>query len=372
MARTSLFIELLQVALGQRERLSQAPPSYEWEALLEDSIVQTVTGVLLNGIERLPTEQRPETDLLLEWIGEVQIIEALNEHHGKVLQKTYSCLEKGRLKVAFMKGLVCGARYPNPKRRQCGDIDFVVAEKDFSRTLDLLEGIGEVDRSLVHEHHGMAFVDNVTLEPHYKVHNYQNPKVDKAMKELFEEVFPERLVYVKINGGRIPVFPVAFEGVMLTGHMVNHVYAEGLGLRQVIDFYYWLTSFDLSSYSEELWRGLRMMRMERAFRVFVRICKEYLGMPSEVIGLEYTEREKRFAKKMMKDIMTVGNFGRGERNVGDNRWLKPLRSYLWVLHRCWKLGYLCPAEAKWWPVSKFLRYGRKHMNLYNCHNFIHK
>ena len=56
--------------------------------------------------------------------------------------------------------------------------------------LDLkLQWIGDVQitESTNKEHHGMAYVDDVILEPHYKVHNFQNPKVDKAMREMFAE-----------------------------------------------------------------------------------------------------------------------------------------------------------------------------------------
>lgn len=366
-----LFIELLQVALGTRDHLSRVPNVHEWEVLLVKAEEQTVAGILFIGVERLQRctlngegcTANLSLDLKLEWIGEAQMIEATYTEHRRVIAKTRDCLEGGGVKVAFMKGLVCASRYPLPERRECGDIDFVVKEEDLERTLDLLDGIGEVDRELVHEHHGMAFVDDVTLEPHYKVHNFQNPKVDRAMKELFAEVFPENLVTIDLCGEKVPAFPAAFEGIMLTGHMVNHVYAEGLGLRQVVDFYYWLMENGerLKDWGE-VWHGLRMMRMERAFRVFARICEEYLGLSCAILNLEYTEKEKMFAKKLLGDILRVGNFGRAEREFGDRQWLVPIRSYLWVLKRCWTLGWLCPAEARWWPVSKFGRFWwKKHL-----------
>lgn len=354
-----VLLDLLQIALGSKKTLCRNLSDTEWQELFKACKIQTIVGVALEGIERLSLEGiKPPADVLMNWIGVAQVIEAQNLHHRKVLALTLKCLEKGGVSVAFMKGLVCGARYHRPERRQCGDIDFVVREDDFARTLSLLEEIGEVDHDLVHEHHGMACVDRVLLEPHYKVHNFQNPKVDRAMKDLFAEVFPERLTAVNIGEVEVPVFPPAFEGVLLVGHMVNHVYAEGLGLRQVVDFYYWLISNYLNepAFANELWRGLRMMRMERAFRVFVLICEEYLGLSHDIVKLEYTDQEKGFSQRMIDDIMAVGNFGCGKRDLGDNSFLHSLRSYLWVVKRCVTLGWLCPAEAKWWPISKFRRY----------------
>lgn len=352
----NLILELLQVAIGTRDALSRGPSAAEWGSLLNESQLQAVSGLCVDGIERLPDNQRPPFDILMQWIGLCQIIETQNALHESVLVKAWGCLRNGGVDVAFMKGLVCGSRYSNPKRRACGDIDFVVAENDFAKTLDQLETVGTVDRELIHEHHGMAFVDDVQLEPHYKVHNYQNPSVDKAMQTLFAEVFPQKLVEIEIGGEKIPVFPPAFECALLVGHMVNHVYAEGLGMRQVVDLMMFIQKEHEIVKSEECQRYLSRMKMERAFRVFSCVCEDYLGMSHELLNLHYRDKEKRFAGKIMADILEVGNFGRGADYLGNKDALRPLRSYLWVVGRCMKLGYLCPAEARWWPVSKFRRF----------------
>ena len=258
-----------------------------------------------------------------------------------------------------MKGQITALRYPHTLHRQPGDIDFVVGKKDFQKTLDTLDTIGKVDRKLVHEHHGMAWVNGVTIEPHYKVHNYQRPSTDKAMQEMFSEVFPDQLIKADLDGYKVNVFPPTFESVFLISHMVNHVYEEGLGLRQVIDYAMFLNKcadrIDWLQHDEYLYR----MRMQRAFRIFTCICVEYLGLPlpSQVQPFSYKDRE--MAKNLMEDIMNVGNFGRGQYIFHHNGWQDALRNYIWVLGRCLHLGFVCPSEAKWWVVSKFTRFFRK-------------
>ena len=138
--------------------------------------------------------------------------------------------------------------------------------------------------------------------------------------------------------------------------MVNHVYAEGLGLRQVIDFMMFLDKKYVGLDKDECLTNLKQLQMERAFRIFARICERYLGLSKKLLNLSYTSKESAFADKLMEDILRVGNFGRGEKYLGKTKALWPLRSYLWVTMRCIKLHYLCPAEAKWWPISKFFRY----------------
>ena len=70
-----LFFELLQVALGNRDELSRVPTRKEWINLYQQSEKQSILGIMLEGLERLPEEQRPSQDILLQWIGCVQIIE---------------------------------------------------------------------------------------------------------------------------------------------------------------------------------------------------------------------------------------------------------------------------------------------------------
>ena len=138
--------------------------------------------------------------------------------------------------------------------------------------------------------------------------------------------------------------------------MVNHIYAEGLGLRQVLDFMMFIKEKYNSLDKVLCLKYLERMEMIRAFHVFTRICEKYLGMPTNISQLSYTEKELKAADKMMENIMEVGNFGRGKRNVGKNFFLRPIKSYLWVLRRCWTLREVCPAEARWWPVAKFRRF----------------
>ena len=57
-----LFFELLQIALGNRERFSRIPSEKEWEEIYEEADRQAVIGILPHGIGRLPAEQRPSQD----------------------------------------------------------------------------------------------------------------------------------------------------------------------------------------------------------------------------------------------------------------------------------------------------------------------
>lgn len=99
-----MFFELLQVALGNRERLSKVPSEKEWEGIYDDSGWQAVTGILLHGIDRLPVDQRPSQVFLLQWLGEGQIIEQQNRVMDERCSQVLKMLDEQGLKGTILKG----------------------------------------------------------------------------------------------------------------------------------------------------------------------------------------------------------------------------------------------------------------------------
>jgi len=364
----SLLLVLIRAALWGEKPDIRLFDDADWKAIFRLAKIETVEALAIDGMSLLPAEMIPlSLDDKLELFGRMQRIECNNSRHRHVIVKLLDTLREKGIQMVFMKGQTTAMRYPNPLHRHPGDIDFVVSADDFPRTLDVLETIGKVDRTLVHEHHGMAWVDGVTVEPHYKVHNYQRPSTDKAMQDMFAAIFPQRLIHADMDGCQVPVFPPTFESVFLVSHMVNHVYEEGLGLRQVIDYAMFLSKcadrVDWMQHQEWLHR----MRMERAWRIFACICVEYLGLslPSQMEPFSYNER--MWAARMMDDILRVGNFGRGEYVFQHHGMVDAFHNYCWVAKRCWRLCFVCPSEARWWVVSKIRRFFRSlHKMQKNC------
>lgn len=350
------LLSLLRAALWEKKPDASDFKNVSWKDIIHLADIETVRGLLLDGISLLPRELMPDEDTVMDLAGRQNKIIQHNQVHRETIVQIDKALKANGITAVFMKGQITALRYPHTLHRQPGDIDFVVGKKDFQKTLDTLDNIGKVDRKLIHEHHGMAWVNGVTIEPHYKVHNYQRPSTDKAMQEMFSEVFPDKLIKADIDGYKVNAFPPTFESVFLISHIVNHVYEEGLGLRQVIDYAMFLNKcadrIDWLQHDEYLYR----MRMQRAFRIFACICVEYLGLylPSQVEPFSYQERQ--WAKRMIEDIMTVGNFGRGQYVFHHNGWQDAIRNYRWVFGRCCTLYFVCPSEARWWVVSKFTRF----------------
>lgn len=325
----------------------------DWPAIVKLAQVETVASLIADGIAMLPREVGPSLKEKVPLIASVQTNEAANLKHREFIGRLGSALEEAGVKVAFMKGQVVSVRYPQPLHRQHGDIDFVVGPNDMRACLKVIERLGgKVDWGHIDEKHGHAFIGDILLEPHHKIHNYQRPSTDKRVQGLFAQVFPSQLIEVDLGVAKAKALPPEFESLFLMSHMIHHVYGEGLGLRQVVDYAMFINkqwgSIDVDKHSE--W--LRHARMMRAWRIMVCICVEFLGTPKPEDIEPFTTKERRWAEKLFDDIMQVGNFGRGSYVFNYDSTLDVLRNYAWVLKRCLRLRFVCPSEARWWPFAK--------------------
>ena len=161
----NLFYELLQVALGTREKLSRVPSSREWEALYDEAERQAIVGVLLGGLERLPEEQLPPLEVKLQWIGMVQMMEAEYRQHVERSKELASRFRAVGFQSCVLKGVAMARYYPEPSRRQCGDIDLWT----FGRRKDVMKWLRsqyEIGHNVWHNV-GVEVFEDVPVEIHF-------------------------------------------------------------------------------------------------------------------------------------------------------------------------------------------------------------
>jgi len=168
-----LEFELIQVSVGTRDDLSLVPTDSEWDKLIDFADRHALLGVMLIGIEKLPQEQKPKFAMLLEWIGEALIIEEQNKVLEKNSEKVAKWLENDGLKCVVLKGCGLSQFYPNPHRRQSGDIDIWITpmngeclSKRRNRVVKYLRNRG-VDGMEVYHNMPMELKDGTEVEVHF-------------------------------------------------------------------------------------------------------------------------------------------------------------------------------------------------------------
>ncbi|WP_170857818.1 nucleotidyltransferase family protein [Xylanibacter ruminicola] len=324
-----LFFELLQVALGNRERLSHVPTPEDWMGVYDESEWQAVTGILLHGIDRLPVEQRPPQDILLQWIGVGQMIEQRNHLMDKRCIELLTKLKDAGLTPTILKGQGIAQLYGKELRalRQSGDID-VYVDCGLKKALAFAKSQGQEKVEWDYKHLHLKIWDDTEVEMHYHVevllNLWKNRKLQKWFREHENELFAHANdnlnanlnanLNLKANTDRTNdangfVTPtVEFNVFYILLHIYRHFLYEGVGFRQVIDYYFVLKNLNdnLNVNESYAYKAVREFGMTRFAKGLMWVMHEALGMQRDWMLWEPDEKEGRY---ILKQVMRGGNFG---------------------------------------------------------------
>lgn len=265
---------------------------------------QSLTGICL-------PEECPENlskGLLLQWIGQVQLIEQRNLLLNKRVEQLFGMLEKDGFQCCLLKGQGNAMMYLNPLRRCSGDIDVWLNTDEDTACQYVKKLYPDAEVSYKHIHFPIfedAPVDvHVTPLKFYSGH-YLN-RLERWIEGKKKEQFEQRISLSDSNRD-VSVPTRQFNAVYQLGHMLIHLFDEGLGLRQVVDYYNVLKGLDISEKErEELVSTVKALGMCRFARAIMWVESSVLGLPVERC---FVEPDARRGKQLLEDILEGGNFG---------------------------------------------------------------
>lgn len=343
-----LFFELLQIALGNRERLSKTPSAEEWTEIYAESERQAVTGLLIHGIDRLPAEQRPSKVLLLQWIGVGQMIEQRNHLLNDRCKELLSNLTSAGLHPTILKGQGIAQCYPEAlqKLRQPGDIDVYVSEGR-RKAIGYARSIGQKDIEWDYKHLHLKLWDDTEVEMHYHVevllNLWKNRKLQKWFREHQDAIQGSRF---KVQGGDIETPTAEFNVFYILLHIYRHFLYEGVGLRQIVDYYMVLRMVNVSRLMiHDYVNAVREFGMEKFAMGLMWLMHETLGMPREWMLWEPDEKEGKY---ILKQVITGGNFGHHDKRLKHSG--GKLGAVKAILTHNMHLVTYYPSDVIWAPV----------------------
>lgn len=322
----SLFFELLQVSIGNRECLSCSPSANEWMSLYTIAKAQTMIGIAFNGLRRLPQEQTKALPkpLKMQWLGLVVQIQKRNEIINVRCVELQQRLAEDGIRSCILKGQGVATLYGKELSllRQPGDIDIYV-DCNCKDVLDYLHRKGIAYGHWDYLHVDSKFYDDVEVEMHYRpsvmrniISNYRYQKYIGSNKELFFN----GCVKVGCSDNKL-IVPVSWMNVFyLLHHTYRHLLTEGVGLRQVMDCYYALVTANLSdNESKKLKDAVDKFCMRRFAKGLVWVIEKVFLADNvdEFRKQSPWKAEAKEGKFILNEIMLSGNFGHS-----DNRYSK--------------------------------------------------
>lgn len=345
-----MFFELIQVALGSRDKLSRVPSAAQWEELYEEADRQAITGVLLHGIERLPKEHWPPLELKLQWIGDGEMIKAQNAHLDKQTAEVWKQLKKAGLEAAVLKGQGVATLYDSLQLtvdsfqlgalRQSGDIDIWVLG-GYQKVCDYVQRTAPTDDVAYHRFHYPIFEDT-EVELHFRPTLMRNLFDDRKLAKWYKSFGAESFVYLEEKGIAVP--SAEFNRIFLLTHIYRHFLFEGVGLRQVMDLYFVLRNCHTDGTDDtDIRKTLRSFRMLRFAEAVMWVLHTQFGLEEKYLICGMNEKEGRF---LLDEIMQTGNFGYDDQRYQYKRFFK-LRHH--IAHGSHLLLHY-PSEVLWTPI----------------------
>lgn len=229
--------------------------AFDWDACYQFAKRQTLVGVLFDGIQRLPKELASTRPLLLRWLSDSESIRRRNMRMDRASAYVYNKVCAAGFRCCILKGQGNALLYPHPSSRTPGDVDvWVMANREELRhiALSLTEGDGSsLQESL--NHIGLT-VHGVSVELHSTPALLNSPlhnsRLQKWLKRNADLQCSNRIALPN-NAGEVAVPTLSFNIIYQLCHLFHHCFYEGVGLRQIVDYYFVLMNTDFSGNTDE-------------------------------------------------------------------------------------------------------------------------
>ena len=311
------FLALVRVGLWENEAQLMPYGDVGYSVVYQLAEEQSVIGLVLAGIERLKNANynlNIDQELLLQWIGEVQIIEQQNKAMNEFVEKLVEKLRKEDVYAVLVKGQGIAQCYEKPLWRASGDVDLLLSEDNYQRAKKILIPLAD---DVEHEyksfkHIGMTLNGEYVVELHGTLHSRLSNRIDRGVDEAQNDVFCGGNVRSWQNGPTQVFLPRADEDVIFVfTHILHHFYIEGIGLRQICDWCRLLWTYRSKLDLQLLESRIRKMGLQTEWKAFAAFAVEYLGMPIEAMPLfNESENQHRKTEHILKFVLESGNFGR--------------------------------------------------------------
>ena len=239
-----IFFDFLRFCIGSAKEIPDSLKVADWKELYAIAKKQCLVGVLFDGIKKLPAEHvGMKKEILLQWMAESQMLEKANVRLNDAAILVSEWFRKKGFRTCILKGQGNALMYPNPYSRTPGDIDIWVEGGD-ERVISFVRSISPHEKACYH-HIEFPSYKGVEVEVHYRpsflLCFWHNRKLQKYYERVKEEQFSHRVMLGE--QGEIAIPTVEFNLIFQLTHIYAHLMNEGIGLRQLVDYYFVICDF---------------------------------------------------------------------------------------------------------------------------------
>ena len=382
------YLDFLRFSLNEEAQVPESVKLIDWDQLLQFAKDQCVPGIYWIGVRRLGhlKENKPTDDHVMRWMAACG---KLGKRNSTVTERSAwvaKNFEKEGFRACLLKGQGLALCYPDPSLRYPGDIDIWVRPRPQSGSsnaatqrsittashsshssfhfslfthredADIRTVIAYCrqfvpDAKACYHHIDFLKAGDVPVEVHYRPSWLNNPFHNRRLQRYFLEHADAQFSNLQPQGFAAPTWE--FNVVFLLSHIANHLLHEGIGLKQVIDYYYLLRSQterrSIDSYEQEF-RRLGLLPFAR--QLMWVLC-QVLGLDEKLLVARQDERRGRL---LLSEMLAGGNFGKHDDRPLSGFYASGLKSNLQRVVRDLRMMRYFPSESLWEPAFRIWHY----------------
>lgn len=350
-----MIFDFLKYCLGGKDNMSNFVANIDWQQLYSFASKQAILGLCFEGVERLGEEYPEELkqnpigkELLTTWMAKTQQIRRQNMNVNGVAAKLYSKFREDGLRCCILKGQGNALMYPNPYSRTPGDIGvWVNASREeiikYAKSHFKLEDD-------IRFHHLETTMDGVPVELHLYPGIMNNPIYNARLQKWFKrnaDLQCSNVVSLPDGIGEIAIPTTAFNVVYQLTHLYHHFFDEGIGMRQIIDYYYVANNDELLVIRDTLQRELKHLGLWKFAGAVMYVLHKTLGLSEERM---IASMDEKLGSLLLSEIMDGGNFGQFDERYGFGH--SSFGHNIQRLFRDLRLMRYYPAEALSEPIFR--------------------
>lgn len=310
MSNINNFISLIQLSLGNDVPI---PDDINWKELYEDAYKQAILGICFFGLQYI-RNKRPEIaipdSIRYRWIAQVLEIQNKNNSLSAHCIRLQEDLDRVGIRSSILKGQAISQLYGEElsSYRTPGDIDIYVdcgRERVFAYAK--MKGMHNIQWD--YKHLQLDIYSGIDVEMHYVPEILLNIHKNRRLQHWFNEQSEE--LFTNSKGLVTP--SIKFNLFYILLHIYRHFLYEGVGLRQLIDYYFVLKAAN-GEYREETNAVLSQFGMARFAKGVMWIMKNVLLLDDSYLLCSPDAKEGEY---IFRQIILGGNFGHHDKRLSN-------------------------------------------------------
>lgn len=347
-----LFFHLIRCGMGKAKELPRTPGVQEWDELFSIAKKQTLAGIAFAGIEKLPQEQRPPKTVLLQWYNLATLIKKINADLNRKCAIVSGKFKSEGFANCILKGQGLAQLYPDPTLRTPGDIDIWLDGGD-TKAIEYVKRYFP-ECSPTYHHVDFPISNDLEIEIHYRPSWSYSPITNKRLQCFFSSTAQEQFCnQISTPEGNFPTPTVAFNRIYILLHIYRHLFFEGIGMRQVLDYYYVLHQEMSDAEKAEYISALKQFKLIKFAGAVVYVMQQIFGLDKEH---SIVKTNPKLGKFVLKEIMIAGNFGQYDHRYNLGKHEYTFKRAIETIKRNATLITRFPGEILWSPYFKTWHY----------------